>query len=242
MDLESGKLIDTKREEFVKEGEVPVQTIIEQSVRVGFIRKVYGILSCQLLLTVLVAGTCMKVDSVRNFVVTNPWMLTLAMVMSIGLIVGLMVKKDEHPTNMYLLTAFTFVESYTIGVICASFEANGMGSIVLQAAILTLVVFISLTAFTMQSKFDFSFLGGALYSGLMILITWSFMGFLFGFPQGALFSLGGALLFCGFILYDTHMILERLGPDDYIVASIELYLDIINLFIYILDLLSRDNR
>lgn len=51
-------------------------------------------------------------------------------------------------------------------------------------------------------------------------------------------SIGGALLFCGFIIFDTHMIMHKLSPEEYIMASINLYLDFINLFIYILRILQ----
>ena len=47
-------------------------------------------------------------------------------------------------------------------------------------------------------------------------------------------SLRHLLLFSLFIIYDTWLILNKFGPDDYIMASIQLYLDIINLFLYIL--------
>jgi hypothetical protein len=53
-----------------------------------------------------------------------------------------------------------------------------------------------------------------------------------------LYAYCGSLLFCFYILYDTHMICNRLGYDDYIVAAIELYLDLINLFLFILRLLA----
>ena len=52
-----------------------------------------------------------------------------------------------------------------------------------------------------------------------------------------IFSLVGALLFVGYILYDTSVIVHHLGPDDYVVAAVTLYLDIINLFLYMLELL-----
>ena len=55
-------------------------------------------------------------------------------------------------------------------------------------------------------------------------------------------SLLGALLFCGFIVYDTHMIMTHFGVDDYIIAAIELYLDVINLFQYLLLLLTMGNN
>merc|ERR1712166_1706923 len=62
------------------------------------------------------------------------------------------------------------------------------------------------------------------------------------FPIGgglgrAVFSLMGALLFSGYILYDTSVIMLHMGPDDYIMASVSLYLDIINLFLYLLEIL-----
>ena len=51
-------------------------------------------------------------------------------------------------------------------------------------------------------------------------------------------SVGGALLFCGFILFDTHMIMHRVSTEEYIIAAVDLYLDFVNLFIYILRILD----
>ena len=59
---------------------------------------------------------------------------------------------------------------------------------------------------------------------------------------GGAYSLFGALLFSGFIIFDTWQITERFGYDDHILASITLYLDILNLFLYILQFLSRDRH
>ena len=56
------------------------------------------------------------------------------------------------------------------------------------------------------------------------------------------FAIFGVALFTGFILYDTYMILTKLGVDDYIIAAIELYLDVINLFLMILQLLTAGGR
>ena len=79
---------------------------------------------------------------------------------------------------------------------------------------------------------------GLLMSILTSLIVWSFFCMMFGFSTGALYSWIGTLLFCGFIVIDTQMIIHKLGYDDYIIASIELYLDIINLFLFILRILG----
>ena len=45
-----------------------------------------------------------------------------------------------------------------------------------------------------------------------------------------------------FIIFDTQMIMTRVSPEDYIMATIQLYLDIINLFIEILRILNHANR
>ena len=58
-----------------------------------------------------------------------------------------------------------------------------------------------------------------------------------GFLEEVSVPAGSALLFCGFILYDTSNLLHLYGPDDYVEASIALYLDIINLFLYLLEIL-----
>lgn len=52
----------------------------------------------------------------------------------------------------------------------------------------------------------------------------------------------GALLFCGFIIYDTHSLMHRLSPEEYVLAAISLYLDIINLFLHLLRLLEAAKK
>ena len=111
---------------------------------------------------------------------------------------------------------------------------------ILISAILTAFIFVALTAFTFFSRVDFSFLGAFLFAGVIILMIWgaifacilSFTGTSPGVMMA--FSLFGALLFCGFIVYDTSEIIRNYGVDDYIVGAIQLYLDVIELFMYIL--------
>lgn len=66
---------------------------------------------------------------------------------------------------------------------------------------------------------------------LLILIIWSFTALIFGFKLGWLFGAIGALVFTGYILYDTDQIMRHMGCDDHVIAAIELYLDVINLFL-----------
>ncbi|XP_076807281.1 protein lifeguard 4-like isoform X2 [Clavelina lepadiformis] len=208
-------------------------------VRIGFIRKVYTILTAQLLCTTLVCALFIAVKPLKEFAQGNQFMLMLCFMASFGLIIALHVKKDKHPTNMYLLAAFTLVESYTVGTVVTFYKVE----IVLQAFILTLSVFVCLTSYTLQSKRDYSSWAAGLFSGLWILIIAGFMGIFF---QNDTFELvcasAGALLFCFFIIFDTHMLMRKLSPEDYMIASISLYLDVINLFLETLRILGKMNE
>tara|TARA_B100000795_G_scaffold269044_1_gene257342 strand:+ start:31 stop:642 length:612 start_codon:yes stop_codon:yes gene_type:complete len=194
----------------------------------------------QLLLTVVGAATFMFVESARSFALSSTGVFYTALFMPFPVLFALFCYKNKHPVNMYLLTLFTVCEAYTVGVICAVYYEQGYGEIVLQALLLTAAVFISLTSYVFVTKKDFSWMGGALYMGLIILLVWGFINMLFPIGGGlgrAVFSLMGALLFSGYILYDTSVIMLHMGPDDYIMASVSLYLDIINLFLYLLEIL-----
>jgi len=208
-------------------------------VRMGFLRKVYGILSMQLLVTTITACVLRFTPIIRSYVNQNHWMVLAAMALSIVLVIALYVKRRETPTNYILLTAFTAVEAYTVGVVVTYYD----DVVVIQAFILTAAVAFTLTMYTLQSKRDFSKMGGALFAGLCILILSGFVqAFLGSSSFEILMAGGGALLFSLFIVYDTHMIMQRLSAEEYILATIELYLDILNLFLEILRLLEALKR
>lgn len=188
----------------------------------------------------------MLVAPIRHFVLAAEGpLLILAFIGSLGTLVGLMCLKDVHPTNMYLLAAFTVFESHLVGMVCARYAEIGAGYLVLEAFFITMAIFGGITAYCFVSRKDFSFLGGFLFAGLVALLGATFINFIMGitghYSKGFAFiiSIAGALVFTGFILFDTSLIMEKLSPDEYILAAINLYLDIINLFLYILQILSR---
>jgi hypothetical protein len=109
--------------------------------------------------------------------------------------------------------------------------------------LITAGVVVGLTVFAFQTKRDFTHWGTGLFAGLWILILGGFMQiFVGGEVTDTLMAVFGALLFSGFIVFDTQMIMKRVSPEEYIVATIELYLDIINLFIEILKIMEKVNR
>lgn len=71
------------------------------------------------------------------------------------------------------------------------------------------------------------------------LLTLFFLQFFFNSDSTELVLAGvGALVFCGFIIYDTSLLMKQLSPEEHILASINLYLDIVNLFLHILRVLD----
>merc|ERR1712072_259296 len=208
-------------------------------VKAGFLRKVYSLLSLQLLFTVASSAFFMFHEPTRYFVLANQGMLVGAAIAPLPFILLLHCYQYRHPLNLALLGGFTLCLSYTVGVVCAMYYEQHYGPAVLQALVLTAAVFISLSSYVLVTKKDFSFLGGGLFAGLIILIVWSIMNSFFDFGLGGrmVFSLVGALIFVGYILYDTSLLVHHFGPDDYVVATVRLYLDIINLFLYLLELL-----
>ena len=135
--------------------------------------------------------------------------------------------------------AFTIATSIVVGVICSVYRSVGYEDLILQALILTSVIFVSLTLWTMQSRVKFDFFHVPLILALLLVIVAGIVARIFHSPWlYTLYAYGGAVVFMIYIVFDTYMITQRLGYDDYIVAAIELYLDLINLFLYILKFLA----
>jgi modulator of FtsH protease len=112
-----------------------------------------------------------------------------------------------------------------------------------DAFLLTVLGFTGLTSYALLSKRDFSFLGGFLSMGLWVLIGASILSFFVG---GASFSLAiasvGVLLFGGYILYDTSRILRDPTNRDPVGAAIGLYLNFLNMFIFLLRIMGSARR
>lgn len=127
-----------------------------------------------------------------------------------------------------------------------------------MALLLTTVVTLSLFFYALQSTHDWSAKGAALFAALCILLVGGMLQVLRDFPPAfikviiqlllmspafdVLLSIGGAVLFSLYIIFDVHMMLHHLSAEEYILAAINLYLDIVNLFLYILRILQHAQR
>ncbi|EPX73607.1 uncharacterized protein SOCG_02826 [Schizosaccharomyces octosporus yFS286] len=214
-----------------------------RTIRMAFLRKVYAILSAQLFVTALFGGIFYLEPTLSLWVKNHPWFLLVNFFVSLGVLFGLILKPYSYPRNYIFLFTFTALEGLTLGTAISFFSAR----IILEAVFITLGIFVALTAFTFQSKYDFSRLGGFLYISLWTLVL-SPLVFMFmpSMPLAELAFAGfGTLVFCGYILYDTHNILHRYSPEEFIMSSLMLYLDFINLFVRVLQIvgmLQDDDR
>lgn len=145
-------------------------------------------------------------------------------------------KRHSYPTNLLFLSVFTVLEAYTISVIVTFYKTQA----VLNAVVLTAGVFVFLTAFACQTKFDFTSWFPYLFGGLWGLIMFGFVAMFLPYSSTTELIYGGlgALVFSGYILYDTQMILRKHHVEEEIAAAISLYLDVINLFLAILRILN----
>ena len=116
---------------------------------------------------------------------------------------------------------------------------------VIEALALTVGIFLSLTVLTLVSKRDFSGMGPFLYAMLTMIIIGSFIQMILAWGFGIYSSVADvaicfaiAFVFSLYIIYDTYMIFNRLSPEEYIIAAVELYMDVINLFLALLRILQ----
>ena len=97
----------------------------DQSIKKGFIRKVYSILSLQLLFTCAMCAVFMLAQPAQQWVLANRWMIWVMLVCAIITIFPMMKWRKEYPRNMICLALFTMFESYTVAFICAAYAAQG---------------------------------------------------------------------------------------------------------------------
>ena len=111
------------------------------------------------------------------------------------------------------------------------------GSVIFQAATLTVAMFAGISAVAFTSKRDFSFLRNIITIGGFIAIGLIVAGMIFGFNLGLWFSVGMVILASATILYQTSKLKDAYVTDQYVGASLQLFASIMLLFWYILSIL-----
>jgi len=209
---------------------------LEQLDRLRFFGKVLTILSAMVAGTAIVAGMAMTSQWRMWFIVNSQQILAVSLVASICLLYATKRNVKEYPLNYSLLAAFTVAESLGVAVVCAVFAELGMAELPIQAFAATTFIFVGLATFAMDTKQDFTPLKCTCIMVLQAILFYCLAGAVYGHTENLAILVLGALLFCVFVVVDVQLIFARLGPDadPAVLGAITLYLDILNLFMYIL--------
>jgi len=206
----------------------------------AFVKRTYQLLAGSLIAGAV--GAYVGMGFVGNMVNYATGSLTFtywgAVILEFILLFGVYAAKNKTPLNLVLLFAFTFMTGFTLAPTLAMFIAANMGYVIGEAFGLTAVAFAALTIFAMNTKRDFTTIGKILFITLIIMIVAGIANIFLHLPllQLAIASVG-AVLFSFFILYDTQNII-RGNVTSEIEAAVALYLDFLNLFISLLQILG----
>ena len=180
---------------------------------------------------------------VASVFATNRLLFWGLVIVEFALLFGLMAAKRKEGLNLILLFGFTFVSGLTLTPLLSAILSMPSGaSIVAQAFALTTVAFGALSIFAMNSKRDFTAMGKMLFITLIVIIV---AGIINIFMQSPIFQIViasiGAILFSAYILYDTQNIV-RGNYETPIEGAVALYLDFVNLFTSLLQILGIFGR
>jgi len=212
--------------------------------RLGFIRKVYGVLFCQLFFTALISSIGFM-QPVQSYYSKTMWPFWTAFALALVILIPLACFKKVArtvPMNYILLFSFTACESIMLSYM---FAAVNNWKIVVTAAAITVAVVGALTLYACTTKTDFTFLGGILFVSATLLMFLGFFSIMFGYFLNTLYCILGVFVFSIYLIFDTQLVMGNCGleysVDDYVIAALNIYLDIIQIFLYILSLLANRN-
>jgi FtsH-binding integral membrane protein len=216
---------------------------LKESIRVNFVRKVFSIVSVQLLLTAAFIFLSMNSKALQSFQRAHPGLVSLSFVVSLITSLALALSDSlsrKVPINYALLATFTFAESYLVSAYTSQFHP----SLVCTAFVLTGAAVGVLALYAIYSKTEITYFGGLIGLLSMGMISLFFLGIFARFQLIHTLSLvGSSILFGLYFIYDIKAIMGKdhikVSLDDYIRGAMHLYIDIIQIFMKILELLKK---
>uniref|UniRef100_G1Q1M5 Transmembrane BAX inhibitor motif containing 1 n=1 Tax=Myotis lucifugus TaxID=59463 RepID=G1Q1M5_MYOLU len=240
-------VVEISDETTPEESNAEASPFSEASIRRGFIVKVFLLLSAQLVLTGAIIAVFIFWPGLKNWVHRSPWFTYSIFPAFFGVLIVLACCEDlrrQVPANYILLGLFTFLQGLMLGAVSVFYEVDE----VLWAIGATALVTLSLTLFALQTKLDFTLLNGVLFVALVVLLIYGIiLIFIRSYWLHLLYAALGTVLFSLYLVMDVQLLVGgshhvKLDPEEYVFAALNIYLDIINLFIFILQLIGRMGR
>jgi modulator of FtsH protease len=219
---------------------IPQAGLIRTGVeRATLVRRTYSLVLVSVLMTVVGAWFAMSNVALMQSVVAHPWITMILWFAPLLVAQGLRAR----PINqLALILLFAAMSGVMMSPLVLMMERSQPG-VAMQAGGLTLSAFGVLTAYAFVSRRDFSAWGSFFSVGLWVLIATSLLNLFFHNQTASLWLAGGmVLVFSGLLVFDTWRIRNVYGPDDYVPAAVSIYLDLLNMFLAILQLLGGGRR
>jgi len=196
------------------------------------IRNTYTLLSMTLLFSAMMAtlSVFMRVGFGASLVCT---------LVAFGLLWFVLPKTANSANGIWVVFLFTGLLGFGLGPTIGHYlSVPGGPQIVMTALGGTGVIFLGLSGYALTTRRDFSFMGGFLFVGLLVILSAALANIFFSIPALSLaISAAVVMLFSGFILYDTGRMVNG-GETNYIHATVSLYISILNIFTSLLHLLG----
>jgi len=207
--------------------------------RLTLIRRTYTLVFFSVLVTMVGSSFAMTQPQLLITVNAHPILSALCM---FAPLIAANIFRNRFPLNIAMVACFTFAMGVFIAPTLYYYNTVQPG-IIVQAAGLTITAFAVLTLYAFVSRRDFSALGGFFTVGLWVLIATSLLNLFFRNPTADLWlAAGTVLVFSGLLVFDTWRLRNVYGPDDYVTAAVQIYLDLLNLFLALIRILGGGRR
>jgi len=207
---------------------------LAKEMRNSFIKKVFAILALQLVITAAFCVISASIKDISHFLINNK--LFLNVIMFVGVIIMLCLvcyqeSSKKVPLNYILLFSFTVCEAYLTAYLCVTTDPR----IVFMTLALTFTIVIGLILYATFTKTDFTGHGHYLFIFSIIML---FCGLFLSFSNNkvlhVVYSGIGVMLFSIYLIYDIQLLIgnrsNKLDYDEYVIGSLMIYIDILNIF------------
>jgi FtsH-binding integral membrane protein len=204
--------------------------------RATLVRRTYALVLVSVIVTMVGATFGLSQPRLLQFAAQHPFIMFFITLAPLLLATR---QKAEFPMNIGLVLLFNFVMGVFISP-TLYFYGRQQPGLIGQAAVLTIGAFGILTLYAFVSRRDFSAWGSFLVVGLWVLIGTSILNYFIGSATANLWLASvTVLLFSGLLIYDTWRLRNVYAPDQYVGAAVQIYLDLLNMFMAILRILGN---